>query len=190
MTAVNSFSIHFPFPSSNFASSRSFSEMHARTKPTRHPVLTLLYRRLKDHESFILSPSNLQDLGIQASQVDVTDDGILQFQPCFFRPYPERVLQLYPLDTSAMTEGLPELYDQPDFERIFRIWVLQKNFCQNRSKVARNEYEERALVRSPDEWETHARETEYYISLVHNSPRKGRPGLSSLLDLGSLKMPL
>lgn len=164
--------------------------MHARTKPTRHPVLTLLYRRLKDHESFFLSPSNLQDLGIQASQVDITDDGILQFQPCFFRPYPERVLQLYPLDTSAMTEGLPELYDQPDLASILAKVLLEYPDAEDPLKVARNEYEERALVRSPDEWETHARETEYYISLVHNAPRKGRPGLSSLLDLGSLKMPL
>lgn len=90
VTVISSFSIHFPFPfpSPNFASSRSFFEMHARTKPTRHPVLKLLYRRLKNHESFFLSPSSLQDLGIEASQVELTDDGILQFQPCFFPALP------------------------------------------------------------------------------------------------------
>jgi hypothetical protein len=121
--------------------------------------------------------------------VDITDDGILQFQPCFFRPYPERVLQLYPLDT-AMTEGLPELYYQPDFASILARVLLKYPDAEDALEFARYEYEECALVRSLDEWETHARETEYYISLVHDAPRKGRPGLSSLLDLGSLKRPL
>lgn len=163
--------------------------MHTQNKPTRHPVLKLLYRRVKDHESFFLSPSNLQDLGIQASQVDITDDGDLQFQPCFFRPYPERVLQLYPLDTT-LTHGLPELYHQPDFASILAEVLLENPDTEDNLKFARIKYEEHALLRSPDEWETHARETEYYISRACDVARKGRPGLSSLLDLGSLKMPL
>lgn len=166
--------------------------MHARTKPTQHPVLKLLYRRLKDHESFFLSRSSLQDLGIQASQVDITDDGILKFQPCFFRPYPERVLQLYPLDTSDISGGLPlpELYDQPDFASTLAKVLLRYPDAEDPLKIARNEYEEIMSVRSPDEWETHARETEQYISLVHDATRKGRPICSSLLDLGSLRRPL
>ncbi|CAG8058855.1 unnamed protein product [Penicillium salamii] len=162
--------------------------MHARTKPTRHPVLKLLYRRLKDHESFFLSPSSLQDLGIQASQLDITDDGTLKFQPCFFRPYPERVLQLYPLDT-FVTEDLPKLYSQPNFASILAEARLKYPDEEYAFKVAKRNYEECAVLRSPDEWETHARETEYYIDLALEAPRKGLPELSSLLELGSLERP-
>lgn len=89
-----------------------------------------------------------------------------------------------------MTEGPPKLYNQPEFASILAKVLLEYPDAEDPLKVARNKYEERALVRSLEEWETHARETEYYISLVHDAPRKGRPGLSSILDLGSLKMPL
>lgn len=89
-----------------------------------------------------------------------------------------------------MTEGLPELYHQPDFASILAKFLLEYPDAEDPLKVARNTYEEHMLLRSPDEWETHARETEYYISQVHDAPRKGRPELSSLLELGSLKMPL
>ncbi|KAJ5543604.1 hypothetical protein N7461_009607 [Penicillium sp. DV-2018c] len=107
----------------------------------------------------------------------------------FFRPYPERVLQIYPFDTSAV-ETLPELYLQPDFASILAKVLLEYPDAEDPLEVARTTYEEQAWVRSPDEWETRAQETEYYISMVHEAPRKGRPVLSSLFDLGSLKRPL
>ncbi|KAJ5514621.1 hypothetical protein N7463_004173 [Penicillium fimorum] len=66
----------------------------------RRDVLKHLYQRVKDWESFFLSPVDLQSLGIQVFQVRISDDGIIQSHPCFFfLPYPERVLQKYPLDT-------------------------------------------------------------------------------------------
>ncbi|CAG8092803.1 unnamed protein product [Penicillium salamii] len=173
-----------------FVPSRSFSEMHARTRPSRHPVLKLLYRRLKDSESFFLSPRNLQDLGIRASQVDITDDGILQFRPCFFRPYPERILQVYPLDTSNLFNDLPVLYYQPDFASMLAEVCLKYPDAEDPLKIARFQYEEHAMLRSPDEWLTHARETESYIRRIHDLSRKGRPELSSLLDLGTLQSSL
>ena len=122
--------------------------------------------------------------------MDVTDDGILQFEPCFFRPYPDRVLQLYPVDTSILPEDLPELYYQPDFATILAKVRLEYPDAEDPLEVARTEYEECALVRSPDDWVVHAYETQYYISRVHKLRRKGRPVLSSLLDLGSLQIPL
>jgi len=47
--------------------------------------------------------------GIQASQIDMTEDGRLQFDPCFFQPYPETVLEKYPLDPLNMDEGTESL---------------------------------------------------------------------------------
>lgn len=162
------------------------------TKPPRHPVLKLLYKRLQlDHESFFFSPSSLQNLGIQASQVDITDDGVLQFQPCFFRPYPERVLQLYPLDMAMTEAGLPKLYYQPDFASILEEVRLSNPDAEDALQLsyARDAYESCAMLSAPDEWDFHARDTERYIRLVNRAPRKGRPILSSLSDLGSLRIP-
>lgn len=89
-----------------------------------------------------------------------------------------------------MPEGLPELYYQPDFASILAKVRLEYPDVEVPLEVARTEYEECALVRSPDDWDVHAYETAYYISKVHKVPRKGRPVLSSLLDLGSLQIPL
>jgi len=52
---------------------------------------------------------DLQMFGIQASQIDMTEDGRLQFDPCFFQPYPETVLEKYPLDPLNMDEGTESL---------------------------------------------------------------------------------
>jgi hypothetical protein len=61
----------------------SSMEMDAQTPIRRRGILKRLYQRIKDYESFFLSPSDLQGLGIQAIQVGITDDGTLQFHPCF-----------------------------------------------------------------------------------------------------------
>lgn len=67
---------------------------------------------------FFLSPSDLQGFGIRAYQVGITDDGVLQFHPCFFLPHPGRVLQKYPIDTSQISvDDCPKLNNRPDFER-------------------------------------------------------------------------
>lgn len=63
-------------------------EMDAQTL-RRHDVLKNLHQRVNDCESFFLSPSDLQGLGIQAFRVGITEGSILQFHPCFFLPHPE-----------------------------------------------------------------------------------------------------
>lgn len=43
------------------------------------------------------SARELKDVGITATQVNLSDDGTLQFDPCFFLPCPEKeLLQMYP----------------------------------------------------------------------------------------------
>lgn len=54
-----------------------------------HDALVQLYHQIKYPESWLLPPGVLQQLGIQASQVDTAKDELLLFNPCFFRPHPE-----------------------------------------------------------------------------------------------------
>ncbi|KAJ5156400.1 hypothetical protein N7492_009203 [Penicillium capsulatum] len=152
--------------------------------PSRRPFLKLLYRRLKDCETFFLSPGNLQSLGIQAFQVGSTDDGILQFQPFF-----SGRIRRESSSTSAMTEGLPKLHYQPDFDSILKGALLAFPNAETALKFARDEYEEEASLSSPDEWETHAYKTNSYINSVNYAERKGRPISSCLTDLGCLQSP-
>ncbi|KAJ5462315.1 hypothetical protein N7530_010520 [Penicillium desertorum] len=66
-----------------------------------HGFINALYYRVKDFEPDFPSPDDLQMLGIRAFQVPTTNDEIIQFDPCFFLPHPERFLQKYPLDNSS-----------------------------------------------------------------------------------------
>lgn len=55
-----------------------------------------------------------------------------------------------------MPEGLPELYYQPDFASILAKVRLEYPDAEDPLKVAREKYEECALLRSPDDWVIHA----------------------------------
>ncbi|CAG7955238.1 unnamed protein product [Penicillium salamii] len=58
--------------------------------------LESLRRKLYDFEPLFVSPDDLQRLDIQASQVSLTSANELKFNPCFFRPHPDRLFEKYP----------------------------------------------------------------------------------------------
>lgn len=61
-----------------------------------------LVRRIETCEIIFLSPSDLQEaFGIEARQVGSAENGFPLFEPRFFEPHPERVLQKYPIDVVA-----------------------------------------------------------------------------------------
>ncbi|KAJ5188190.1 hypothetical protein N7491_004514 [Penicillium cf. griseofulvum] len=62
-----------------------------------HGFLKRLYQRVEAFEANHPLHDDLQWLGIQVSQVATVNETIL-FDPCFFRPHPERLLQKYPVD--------------------------------------------------------------------------------------------
>jgi hypothetical protein len=164
----------------------SSMEMDAQTPIRRRGILKHLYQRIKDYESFFLSPSDLQGLGIQAFQVGITDDGVLQFHPCFFRPHPERVLQKYPLDTSEMIDGFPKLNYRPDFDSILSRVLVNCPNTEDPLALARMFYDDAMELTSLDEWDSRAREIWYYIDSQSDSPRKGL--LSPFIDLARLRI--
>lgn len=69
--------------------------MDAKSQDKGH-VLNSLYLKLKDYQSIFLTVEDLELLGVKASQVEISD-GQLQFDPCFFQPRPEKVLDKYPI---------------------------------------------------------------------------------------------
>lgn len=63
-----------------------------------HSFLRSLFQRLKDLEPDFPSPEDLQGLGIQTFEVPFDpDEETLKFNPCFFRPHPDKLLEKYPI---------------------------------------------------------------------------------------------
>ncbi|KAJ6186356.1 hypothetical protein N7519_007657 [Penicillium mononematosum] len=85
--------------------------MDAKCQDNRH-VLNSLYLKLKDYQSIFLTVEDLKLLGVEASRVGIFNEQ-LQFDPCFFRPHPERVLHKYPLGRNDIErlDSPPTLYD-------------------------------------------------------------------------------
>lgn len=159
--------------------------MDAQTLIRRHDVLKSLYQRVNDCESFFLSPCDLRCLGIQAFQVEIRDDGILQFHPCFFLPYQERVLQRYPLHPSIISDCKPPILDnRPNFDSILRDVLIRHPNIEDPLIPAMVSYEEAMAVSGPDEWQSHALQTQYYMYWHMTALRTG---CSSLIGLGSLR---
>lgn len=77
-------------------------EMDAETNVESHGALMQLHHQVNDCESWLLHPHDLQRLGIRATQVALKDDESLQFEPCFFRRHPEKILHIC---YSNATEG-------------------------------------------------------------------------------------
>lgn len=103
--------------------------MDAETNVESHGVLMQIYHRVTDSEPWLLHHDAFQELGIHATQVALTEDGSLQFEPCFFRPHPEKLVSLchYTSIRDSATGG-EDLFSQyhlptsprPEFEAILK----------------------------------------------------------------------
>lgn len=164
--------------------------MDTQTQTRRREAVKQLYQRVRSCESWFLSPGDLQGLGIQALQVGITDDGSLQFDPCFFRPYPERVLRKYPLDNVRMAaryppRTLPPLNFRADFDSMLRDFENDPEI-EDPLDAARRRYESIMELYGPDEWDYHATVTYRHIKNQLEAARIGLPQYYSLFELGSL----
>lgn len=161
-------------------------EMDTQDQTRRCEALKHLYQKFGTSKPWFFSPGDLQGLGIQTLQIDVTSDGTLKFDPCFFRPYPERVLQKYPPDLVQMAvflgQTLRPLSSRPDVTSM--IQMEEETGLKN--EAARATYNSPKELLGPDEWEDHARETRSHINDHLSCPRIGLPKGSSLFSLASL----
>ncbi|KAJ5415280.1 hypothetical protein N7465_003975 [Penicillium sp. CMV-2018d] len=108
--------------------------MRTKSQAKRH-VLNSLYLILKDYQSIFLTIEELNLLGVKASQVDVSDER-LQFDPCFFEPYPEKkILHKYRMVTPRTIEKLD---DPPTLD----------DFLEEAKKSSADEKEQLAIAKS------------------------------------------
>ncbi|KAJ5942386.1 hypothetical protein N7516_002554 [Penicillium verrucosum] len=128
--------------------------MDKQTQTRRCDEVKRLYKLLKSCESWFLSPGDLQGLGIYSQQVGMTGDGSVQFDPCFFRPYPEKVLQKYPLDTVSMAadhppQTLQRLNNPRDFQTLLRE-VQNDPKVEHPLEFAKSRWDTLTLLYGPD----------------------------------------
>ncbi|CAG8040312.1 unnamed protein product [Penicillium nalgiovense] len=128
-------------------------------------------------------------LGIRAFQVPTTNDESIQFDPCFFLPHPERLLQKYPRDNSSnVISSHPRTLRDP-------TPTLEDNLKdedgdlpsdpEDRLRVAKSRLEFTLDWRDDwkDEWYTHANIVHNYINAHIGATREGPTGRLHLSDL-------
>ncbi|KAJ5556389.1 hypothetical protein N7494_000304, partial [Penicillium frequentans] len=161
--------------------------MDKQSQIRRYEAVKHLYQKFGRSMPWFFSPGDLQGLGIQVLYPDVLDDGALQFDPCFFRPYPERVLQKYPLDIVQMAaeyppKEIPPLSARPDVTSM--IQMEEETGIKN--EAARATYKSLMVLCGPDEWQDNARCTHRHIEAHLKCYRIGLPEGYSLFSLGSI----
>ncbi|KAJ5121603.1 uncharacterized protein N7515_009564 [Penicillium bovifimosum] len=162
--------------------------MDKQTQTRRCDEFKRVYKLLKSCESWFLTPGDLQGLGIYSQQVGMAGDDSVQFDPCFFRPYPEKVLQRYPLDTVSMAadhQTLKRLNNPRDFHTLLRE-VQNEPGIENPLETAKSRWDRMALLFGSDAWEDHARQTHWHIRSQRMLPRRGLPRGSTLSDLSTI----
>lgn len=145
--------------------------MDADENTMRDDSLKRTHQQVDSCESVFLSPDDLQMFGIRAFQVGMTEDGDLQFNPCFFLPEEFRVLKEYPLDPLNMSDMSP-LNPRPDYDAILekcnKVWPEADEAIKN----ATEEYNE-LLGSFADDWITHARDTREHVKCQMSAKNRG-----------------
>lgn len=98
----------------------SSPETAAKERQRNREIIWAMWRKIEDCKSIFLLPSDLQAFGIEASQVGISENKTLQFEPFFFKPHPVGVFQKYPIDVISQSyeptllEYVPTLQDALD----------------------------------------------------------------------------
>lgn len=161
--------------------------MHTQDQIRRYKAVKHLYQNFGSSQPWFFSADDLQGLGIRTLQVDVTSDGTLKFDPCFFRPYPERVLQKYALDLVQMAVFPGQILSPLTFRPDVTSMLQMEEETGLKNEAARATYNSPKEILGPDEWLDHAEETWSHIEHHLSCPRIGLPEGSSLFSLASLK---
>ncbi|KAJ6148744.1 hypothetical protein N7497_010726 [Penicillium chrysogenum] len=135
-----------------------------------HDFLKSLFRQLRVFESDHPSFDDLQKLGIKVSQVATVGDELIQFDPCFFLPHPDRLLKKYPVEADPDTPRPttpPRLNAVPTFDQL--VEELQGGL-----QFDKNWYRQGLLIQEHIDWQLH-------------TYRNIQPGIYCLWDFGGLR---
>lgn len=128
-------------------------------EPGHDSVLRSIYIRVKECKAFFLSLKDLKELEIQASQVETSEDRGILFDPCFFEPHPERVLQKYPLDHLG---NISDLYCE---DLNYSIKKVEQEHPEQKYPItkAKSLYKKYLKAWPDDDWQRHAHQTQYHV---------------------------
>lgn len=112
------------------------------TQAQPHAFLKSLVQQVKDLEPDFPSPDDFQRLGVQAVQVPLApeNDKGLQFEPCFFRPHPDKLFQKHPLHAWEL-ENDPQNIQYTETLKDYIKDALTEHSPENAPIIARMEYE-------------------------------------------------
>ncbi|KAJ5201685.1 uncharacterized protein N7498_006348 [Penicillium cinerascens] len=148
--------------------------MDSKARHRAREILWATYRQVEYCQSIFLSSTELQAFGVEAYQVDITDEGVLQFEPRFFDPHPAGVLQKYPINASANNRNYGRLECVPTLQDAINTVQESLPVSEDPLKVAQNLLEER--LKEYHFWDdSHASWTESHIRPELRAIREGGP---------------
>jgi len=150
----------------------------------RAKVLLATLRQFEDCQSIFLSPTDLQAFGVEAYQVDIADDGIPQFEPRFFDPYPVGVLQKYPINAAGNNYDVRRFPYMPTLQDALATVQESLPVSEDPLKAAQKLFEKR--LKEYHFWDdhSHADFIANHIAYELSAVRDGGSPFLSLLDLG------
>ncbi|KAJ5849109.1 hypothetical protein N7534_007798 [Penicillium rubens] len=156
-----------------------------------HDFLKSLFRQLRVFESDHPSFDDLQKLGIKVSQVATVGDELIQFDPCFFLPHPDRLLKKYPVEADPDTPRPttpPRLNAVPTFDQL--VEELQGGYYSSQEKVlqeATRDYEQYQKLQFDKNWYRQGLLIQEHIDWQLHTYRNIQPGIYCLWDFGGLR---
>lgn len=158
--------------------------MDSKARHRAREILWATCRQVEHCQSIFLSPTDLQAFGVEAYQVDITDDGVLQFEPRFFDPHPTGVLQKYPIDAAANDYDVRQLHCVPTLQDALDTVQESLPVSEDPLKAAQNLLEER--LKEYHFWDdSHGSWTENHIEYELGALRQGGPPGFCLYGLAS-----
>jgi hypothetical protein len=156
-----------------------------------HGFLKLLSWQLRVFEPNHPSLDDLQRLGIQVSQVATVGDELIQFDPCFFLPHPDRLLKKYPVEADPDTPRPttpPRLNAVPIFDQV--VQELQGGYYSSQEKVlqeATPDYEQYQKLQFDKNWYRQGLMIQEHIDWQLHTRRNIQPGIYCLWNFGGLR---
>lgn len=153
-----------------------------------HALLKRLSQQLKALEPDHPSNDDLQRLGIQVSQVVTVNDEIILFNPCFFRPHPDRLLQKYPVNPDPEeNEKPPRLRLVPTFDEILEDCQEEYSDPEEVQQAVESQIEALQDLQYDDDWYMQGLSIYDYMGWQLHASRIIEPGIRCLWDLGDQK---
>ncbi|KGO40624.1 hypothetical protein PEXP_071280 [Penicillium expansum] len=150
-----------------------------------HSFLKRLSRQLKAFESNHPSYDDLQRFGIQVSQVATVNDEKILFDPCFFHPHPDRLLQKYPVSLSPEeNEKPPRMRLVPTLDEILEDCQEEYSDPEEVQEAVEAQIEALENLQYHEDWYMQGLSIHEYMGWQLQVSRNIQPGIRCLWDLG------